>query len=134
MVWRSEDQNTFGIEADKVGTKVFDDENLPFRLFDAAHESKNLGKKLKDLIEKYGWVTKLGKRNRLHMTLLIQTEVDKFHKSDCLTPNKWINLVDSILSHCKGDHQNCNELKSFGHINYMIAVAPSAILYLFETR
>ena len=36
MVWRSEDQNTFGIEADKVGTKVFDEENLPFRLFDAA--------------------------------------------------------------------------------------------------
>ena len=57
-------------------TKVFNESNLPLRLFDAAHEGKNLGKKLKALIETHGWVTKLGKRNRLHLTLLIQTEMD----------------------------------------------------------
>ena len=115
MVWRTEDCDTFDIEPDLVGTKVFNESNLPLRLFDAAHEGKNLGKKLKDLIVKHGWVAKLGKRNRLHLTLLIQTEMDQFRKIDGQTPNKWIDLIDSILGHCKGDHQNCDELKRSGH-------------------
>ena len=115
MVWRTEDCDTFDIEPHLVGTNVFNESNMPLRLFDAAHEGKNLGKKLKVLIEKHGWVAKLGKRNRLHLTLLIQTEMDRFREIDGQTPNKWIDLVDSVVSHCQGDHQNCDELKRSGH-------------------
>ena len=45
MVWRSKNQHTFGNESDLVGSKVFDESTMPYRLFGAAHEGKNIGKK-----------------------------------------------------------------------------------------
>ena len=134
MVWRSEDQDTFGIEPDLVGTKVFDESTMPYRLFDAAHEGKNIGKKLKSLIETNGFVAKLGKRNRLHLTLLIQTEVDQFHERENPTPNQWIDLVDSMLSHCQGNHENCGQLKRSGHISFSVNSVGIRQFYIFLRR
>ena len=78
--WREEDQDTFDLDSELVGEKVFKPDNAPFRLYDMSHESKNLNGKVKDLVEKNGFKTLLGPRNRLHLTLFIQMTMKQFYK------------------------------------------------------
>ena len=97
--WREEDQVTFDLDSELVGEKVFKPDKAPFRLYDMSHESKNLNRKVKDLVEKNGFKTLLGPRNRLHLTLLIQMTMKQFYKEQSNpTRLKWIEHVDLILT------------------------------------
>ena len=113
--WREEDQVTFDLDSELVGEKVFKPDKAPFRLYDMSHESKNLNGKVKDLVEKNGFKTLLGPRNRLHLTLFIQMTMKQFYKEQSNpTPLKWIEHVDLILAHCRGNHSECDKLNRFG--------------------
>ena len=117
MKWRHEDIDTFDIEEETVGSKVFNDETMPYRLYDASHESKNINGKIKKMVIESGFNTKLGGRNRLNLTLLVQSTMKEFKASDpSRTPGQWIDRVDSILLHCKDDHSQCDLLGRKGQI------------------
>ena len=115
LKWREEDQDTFDLDPELVGEKVFKSDGAPLRLYDMSHESKNLNGKVKALVEDNGFKTLLGPRNRLHLTLFIQMAMKQFYNEEKNpTPLKWIETVDSILAHCNGDHSNCGKLNRLG--------------------
>ena len=49
LKWDSDDCVRFNIDESEIGNAVFDDSNIPWRLWDAAHEIKNLPKKIHDV-------------------------------------------------------------------------------------
>ena len=117
MQWRHEDIDTFDIDEEIVGSKVFNEDTLPYRLYDASHESKNINGKIKLMVNTYGFNTKLGGRNRLNLTLLVQSTMKEFKALDpSRTPLQWIDRVDAILLHCKDDHSQCDLLGRKGKI------------------
>ena len=111
LEWRHEDIDTFNIDQELVGTRVFNDETRPYRLYDLSHEIKNMTKKIKNFVDKYGFATKLGGRNRLKLTLLVQSTMKEFKDfNESRTPGQWIDRIEAMLNHCRDDHSNCDLL------------------------
>ena len=49
LKWDSDDCVRFNIDESEIGDSVFNEDNLPWRLWDAAHENKNLPRKIHDV-------------------------------------------------------------------------------------
>ena len=111
LKWRHEDIDAFDIDPELVGTHVFNDETRPYRLYDLSHQNKNMTKNIKKFVDNNGYKSKLGGRNRLKLTLFVQSTMSEFKKlDDSRTPGMWIERVDAILAHCRNDHSHCDIL------------------------
>ena len=53
LKWDSDDCARFNIDESQIGNLVFDESNRPWRLWDTAHENKNLPKKIHDASKCY---------------------------------------------------------------------------------
>ena len=66
----------------------------------------------------------LGNRNRLTMTLFIQQSIQAFHElpeiQQSKTPLDWVNRVEQMMNHFRGDHSNCYILERFWFRNYFL--------------
>ena len=133
--WDSDDCYRFGIDESEIGNLLFTDETQPMRLWDAAHENKNLPRKVHDVSKCYyihiknifyshdlvkdakcnGNVRGLGNSNRLSLTLFIQQSILAFYKrpetKQSKRPLDWIEVVDAMLLHFVGDHSSCECLE-----------------------
>ena len=48
LKWDEDDCIRYGIDASDIGTNVFNESNRPIRLWDCAHELKNMNAKILD--------------------------------------------------------------------------------------
>ena len=68
----------------------------------------------------------LGNRNRLNMTLFIQQSIQAFHElpeiQQSKTPRDWVNRVEQMMNHFRGDHSNCHILERFWFKNLFLQV------------
>ena len=55
LKWDSDDCVRFNIDESQIGDLVFDDSNRPWRLWDTAHENKNLPKKIHEASKCYSY-------------------------------------------------------------------------------
>ena len=49
LKWDSDDCVRLNIDESEIGDSVFNENNLPWRLWDASHENKNLPRKIHDV-------------------------------------------------------------------------------------
>ena len=139
LKWDSDDCVRFNIDESEIGDSVFNEDNLPWRLWDAAHENKNLPRKIHDVSKCNsfsfivfffknlnsvisvkaagcnGNIRGLGNKNRLYLTIFVQQTILAFHHMDeskqTKRPLDWIQRVDAMLSHFRGDHTACDCLE-----------------------
>ena len=133
--WDSDDCYRFEIDESEIGNLLFTDDTRPMRLWDAAHENKNLPRKVHDVSKCYyihirsffhshdlvkaakcnGDVRGLGNSNRLSLTIFIQQSILAFYKREekhqSKRPLDWIEVVDAMLLHFLGDHSSCECLE-----------------------
>ena len=140
LKWDSDDCVRFNIDESEIGNLVFDDSNRPWRLWDTAHENKNLPKKIHEasklllsqvshknvysysraLVKKAGCngnIRGIGNSNRLALTIFVQMTVLAFRNMDeskqSKRPLDWIQRVDAMLLHFRGDHSSCDCLDRY---------------------
>ena len=65
-----------------------------------------------------GNVQGLGNRSRLDLTLFIQQVIQAFHEMpethESKTPRDWVDRVEQLMRHFRGDHENCGIIERFG--------------------
>ena len=49
----------------------------------------------------------IGNRNRLNLSIFIQMTMNDFADKEYRTPRDWVDIVDTIIMHCNGDHKDC---------------------------
>ena len=66
-----------------------------------------------------GDVRGIGNQSRLVMTLFIQQSVLAFarmsEENESKTPRMWVDRVDAMMDHFKGDHSKCSILERYDH-------------------
>ena len=140
LKWDSDDCVRFNIDESEIGDLVFNEDTLPWRLWDAAHENKNLPRKIHDvskcnsflfmkmirnlyhliLVKAAGCngnIRGLGNKNRLSLTVFVQMTFLAFYHMDeskqSKRPLDWIQRVDAMLLHFRGDHSACDCLERY---------------------
>ena len=57
-----------------------------------------------------GNVKGLGNRNRLNLSIFIQMTMNDFADKEYRTPRDWVDIVDALIQHCIGNHNDCSLL------------------------